>query len=96
MGLRVKGGILRDKNGFLADVEELLNQTLGHPRGTLALRAVCEKWGGETCYIPSQTELFLAVRNEEIRLRFRGDNYGELALIYKITERQVRRIVNGQ
>lgn len=87
---------MRDKNGFLADVEELLNQALGHPKGTLALKAVCEKWGGETCYIPSQTELFLAVRNEEIRRQFKGDNYEELALNYKITERQVRRIVNGQ
>lgn len=87
---------MSDKNGFLADVEELLNQALGHPKGTLSFRAVCEKWGGEAVYIPSQTEFSLAVRNKEIRLKFKGDNYEELALEYKLTERQVRRIVNGQ
>lgn len=87
---------MRDKNGFLADVEELLNQALGHPKGTLALKTVCEKWGGEAVYIPSKTEFFLIARNEEIILKFHGDNYEELALEYKLTERQVRRIVNGQ
>lgn len=85
---------MSDKNGFLADVEELLNQALGHPKGTLALKAVCEKWGGEAVYIPSQTELFLAVRNEEIRLKFRGDNYEELALASNLTVRQIRNIIH--
>lgn len=85
---------MRDKNGFLADVEELLNQALGHPKGTLALKAVCERWGGEAVYIPKLPELFLAVRNEKIRLSFRGDNYEELALTHRLTIRQIRNIIH--
>lgn len=87
---------MQDKNRFLADIEELLNQALGHPKGTLALKVVCEKYAGESCYIPSQTELFVEWRNREIVKRFRGDNYGELAAEFGLDKRQVRRIVNEQ
>lgn len=87
---------MRDKNGFLADVEELLNQALGYPRGTAVLSELCNKHAGAVVYVPSRTEQFVKGRNDMIRRRFRGDNYKELAVHHGLTERQVRRIVNGQ
>lgn len=87
---------MRDKNGFLAEVEELLNQALGHPKGTLVLSELCNRHAGAVVYVPSRTELSIKLRNEMIKRRFRGDNYKDLAMWHGLTERQVRRIVNGQ
>ena len=83
-----------DDLNFLGDVESLLNEALGFPRGTEALKVVCEKHQGTTCYIPSATEVFISWRNGRIRDRFKGDNYDELAGEFNLSASQVRRIIH--
>ncbi len=81
-------------DGFLAEVELLLNDALGGARGTRALLEICQRHAGLRMYIPSKTALHIQHRNEEIRARFRGDNYPELERIYGLKRSQIRSIVN--
>ncbi len=81
-------------DGFLAEVELLLNDALGGVRGTRALLEICQRHAGGQVYIPSKTALYLQRRNEEIRARFRGDNYFELERIYGLKRSQIRSILN--
>lgn len=88
-------------NGFLQEVEELLNDIMGEdpagcPLGTLALRDILQRHGGVDIYIPCLTERYRAWRDEQIRVEFQGDNYGELALRWDLEERWIREIVDGK
>lgn len=50
---------------------------------------------GQCLYIPKRESLERSARNREIRARFNGGNYRALALQYRLSERQIRKIVNG-
>lgn len=52
--------------------------------------------GGQNLYIPKRESLERDSRNREIRRRFNGGNYRALASQYRLSERQVRKIVNGE
>lgn len=82
-----------DGNKFLEQVEGLLNQVMGFPNGTLALKAVLELHGGAEVYVPTATEVYISWRNKAIVDEFRGDNYVELSLRHGLHIRQIRRIV---
>lgn len=82
-----------DGNKFLAEVEGLLNQVMGFPNGTLALKELLELHGGVEVYVPTATEVYISWRNSQIREAFRGDNHEELSLRWKIKLRQIRNIL---
>lgn len=56
----------------------------------LALSLLC---GGQNLYIPKREALERAARNREIRARFNGGNYRALACQYRLSERQIRKII---
>jgi Mor family transcriptional regulator len=78
---------------FLSDVEIMLNDVIGYPRGSIALKSICEKYAGTMVYIPMATEFYIAWRNKQIINEFLGDNYEELALKWGLTKRQLRNII---
>ena len=51
--------------------------------------------GGQNLYIPKRESLERAARDREIRTRFNGGNYRSLAAQYRLSERQIRKIING-
>ena len=49
--------------------------------------------GGQSLYLPKLDSLARNGRDREIRARFDGGNYRALALQFRLSERQVRKIV---
>ena len=60
--------------------------------GFLTLVDLC---GGQSLYIPKGETLRRDGRDREIRARFTGGNYRALASQFRLSERQIRKIVNG-
>ena len=58
----------------------------------LELIALC---GGTSLYLPKMDSLARLGRDREIRARFNGGNYRALAVQFRLSERQIRKIVNG-
>ena len=51
--------------------------------------------GGQNLYIPKRESLEREGRDRDIRSRFDGGNYRALARQYRLSERQIRKIING-
>ena len=51
--------------------------------------------GGQTLYIPKRESLERCARDRDIRARFDGSNYRALATQFRLSERQIRKIING-
>ena len=51
--------------------------------------------GGQSLYIPKRESLERNARDRDIRARFDGGNYRTLALQFRLSERQIRKIING-
>lgn len=65
---------------------------------TVGLRNYIEltrRFGGDTPYIQKYSELIKAPRNSEIRRKFNGFNFEELAHEYDLSERYIRELVSG-
>ena len=60
--------------------------------GFLTLVDLC---GGQSLYIPKGETLRRDGRDREIRARFNGGNYRALASQFRLSERQIRKIING-
>lgn len=58
----------------------------------LRLASLC---GGQDLYIPKLESLERSGRDREIRARFNGGNYRALAAQFRLSERQIRKIING-
>ena len=58
----------------------------------LGLVGLC---GGQNLYIPKRESLERGGRDRDIRARFNGGNYRALAAQFRLSERQVRKIING-
>ncbi len=58
----------------------------------LRLTLLC---GGQNLYIPKRESLEREGRDREIRARFDGGNYRTLSAQYRLSERQIRKIING-
>ena len=58
----------------------------------LKLATLC---GGQSLYIPKLESLEREGRDREIRARFNGGNYRALGAQYRLSERQIRKIING-
>ena len=52
--------------------------------------------GGQSLYLPKLDSLEREGRNRELRARFNGGNYRALAAQFRLSERQVRKILNGK
>lgn len=51
--------------------------------------------GGQNLYVPKLESIQRDGRDREIRARFNGGNYRILAAQFRLSERQVRKIING-
>lgn len=51
--------------------------------------------GGQTLYIPKRESLERGARDRDIRALFNGSNYRSLASQFRLSERQIRKIING-
>ena len=51
--------------------------------------------GGQTLYIPKRESLERSARDRDIRAMFNGSNYRSLATQFRLSERQIRKIING-
>lgn len=51
--------------------------------------------GGLNLYIPKRETLEREGRDREIKARFDGGNYRALAAQFRLSERQIRKIING-
>lgn len=58
----------------------------------LRLTELC---GGLSLYIPKRESLDRDARDRDIRARFNGGNYRALAAQFRLSERQIRKIING-
>lgn len=58
----------------------------------LKLTRLC---GGQSLYIPKVESLTREGRDREICARFNGGNYRSLAVQFRLSERQIRKIING-
>ena len=57
-------------------------------------KILLKECGGTRPYIPSAPSLIRQNRDENIRARFTGSNYQELADLFNLHERHIRRIVH--
>lgn len=51
--------------------------------------------GGQTLYVPKRESLERGARDRDIRALFNGSNYRSLAAQFRLSERQIRKIING-
>ena len=51
--------------------------------------------GGQTLYVPKRESLERGARDRDIRAMFNGSNYRSLAAQSRLSERQIRKIING-
>lgn len=51
--------------------------------------------GGQTLYVPKRESLERGSRDRDIRTMFNGSNYRSLAAQFRLSERQIRKIING-
>lgn len=51
--------------------------------------------GGQSLYIPKRESLERGARDREIKARFDGGNYRALAAQFRLSERQIRKIINS-
>ena len=64
--------------------------------GAIAFLKLVRLCGGQSVYLPKLDSLEREGRNREIRARFDGGNYRALAAQFRLSERQVRKILNGR
>lgn len=64
--------------------------------GHTAFMELCYLCGGQALYVPKVESLQRNSRDEQIRALFNGGNYRELAIQYRLSERQIRKIINGE
>jgi Mor family transcriptional regulator len=78
----------------LTGLADRMREKFGEPTGAAVMRIVVEELGGLRITVPTVTQLMVSERNEKIRRQFTGDNHGELAIMWGISVRQIRRIIN--
>lgn len=84
------------------DIEKITNfeQLSGEQKefaeivGLETYRKIVEHYGGSSIYINKADTLTRSERNAEIKRKFNGSNYRELAKEYGLSEPSVRKIVN--
>ena len=87
---------LNEAAGLLGEIEEGLNHFLGGLKGTLWLKPILERHGGQELYVPKSTELYKAARDKAIFNAYNGKNGADLAAEWGVTEKTVRNIYNQE
>lgn len=72
----------------------LLLQDLVDLIGIESFIKLIKVYGGSSLYIPNENSVLKPIRNRLIKEHFNGNNYKQLAKEFKISEMQVRNIVN--
>lgn len=70
-------------------------QDVAEAIGMEAFLKLAHLCGGQCLYIPKSESLEREGRDREIRARFNGGNYRALASQFRLSERQIRKIING-
>lgn len=63
--------------------------------GIEAFKDLIKLYGGCSLYIPNEKSIIKPIRNRVIKENFNGNNYKELAYQFKISEMQIRNVVNN-
>ena len=63
--------------------------------GIEAFKKLIENYGGSSLYIPNENSILKPIRNRLIKKHFNGNNYKKLEKEFKISEMQVRNIINN-
>ncbi|MGL5750477.1 MAG: Mor transcription activator family protein [Paraclostridium sp.] len=63
--------------------------------GIEAFIKIIRYYGGSAIYIPNENSILKPIRNRLIKEYFNGTNYKELSKEFKISEMQVRNIINN-
>ena len=71
-------------------------QDIAEALGMDAFLALIQLCGGQNLYLPKLDSLQKDGRDREIRARFNGGNYRELAAQFRLSERYVRKIIHHQ
>lgn len=84
------------------DVREALQQWIqrvlheyGTETGQAIIKSFLEECGGRRIRVPDMYDLYRMDRDRIICGKFTGQNHEELAIAFRISVSQVRRIVNG-
>lgn len=64
--------------------------------GIDAYKKLTAAYAGSCIYVRMPEQLTLKLRNAEIKRKFNGYNYGELAREYSLTEISIRKIVSAE
>ncbi len=80
----------------LTHLADRFRVSFGQEDGAEIMRILYEELGGLRITVPTVTQLIVEERNRKIRNRFAGNNHEELAIMWGLSVRQVRRIVNDQ
>ena len=76
----------------LADIPEEYRD-IAETIGVEAFTRLTFLCGGQSLYIPKRESLERGARDRDIRARFNGGNYRALAAQFRLSERQIRKIV---
>lgn len=85
----------------MLDIEKIVSldqlssdqRELAETVGLEAYRKLVANYGGMSLYIPKRGIIPKEVRNKEIKKRFNGSNYRELARKYDLSEMTIRRVI---
>lgn len=83
--------------------EELTNEYIPerlHPLvevvGVKAFLELCSFYGGSSVYLPTTNVLIMPLRDQRIRKEYNGKNVTELGRKYRLSERQIRHVLNKE
>ncbi len=80
---------------FFETIEEI-RQAVGDIAAGKVLKIFAMRHGGQQMTIPDPQDLWREERDRQICLKFNGANLQELAILYRLSVTQVRRIVVGK
>ncbi len=68
----------------------------GEEIATGVMKLIAMRHGGQQMRIPDPKDIYREDRNRQIRDRFTGFNHQELAILFKVSVSQIRRIVQEE
>ncbi len=71
-------------------------KTIAYKTGIKNVFILAEMYQGTHIYLPKLDNVIKSIRDKKIRQEFRGYNYKELAIKYKLTEIWIRQIVSEE
>ena len=89
---------MSDTNGYSQILREDIPESYRDLLDTLGRETffkVVRACSGQNLYIPKWESLERNARDRDIRAHFNGGNYRALAVQFRLSERQIRKIING-